>query len=106
MTNIIVEPNNNELVCMYKKASTFEQRALLGYIVKHGFANNNILCGAFNLLCDIQKCVGIYILVPCEDTETANMIVNVAESAILGTYNRYAFSNREITKILNEIKGG
>ena len=105
MTNINVEPSNNELICMYKRAKTYEQRSLLGYMVKQGVANSNILCGAFNLLCDIQKCVGIYILVPCENPDVANMIANVAEDAILGKYDRYAFSNREIAKILKEIGG-
>ena len=106
MINITVMPKCNDLTVMYKRAKTQEQRALLGYIVKYGFTSNSILGGAFNLLCDIQNSKGIYNLIPYADIDVADRIVIIAENAILGEFNKYAFSKKEIAKILNEIKGG
>ena len=92
---------------MYKKANTKTQRALLGYMVKSGLVTDHIWESAFNLLHEIEKCESknmIYILnIGCEP-DVATEIGNIAEQAKIGVYNKYAFSNWELAKILTQIE--
>ncbi len=95
----------------YRKANTKTQRALLGYIIKAGLADDPIYGGAFNLVREIESCVGIYVLETKELPGTAMEIIKIAENAILGLYDDFAFSEREINTIIAQLgnlkgKGG
>lgn len=89
---------------MYERASTPAQRALLGFIVKTGRTADPVYGGAFNLLCDIEDCNGIYILNPQVEGEVANEIGLIAEAAKCGVYKKYKLSNWTILKILMQIR--
>ena len=105
MTNIIIAPAINNVRFMYQKANTKAQKGLLGYMVKCGITADPILGGAFNLLSEVEKCNNrIYILNIACDPDVATEIGNVAERAKIGMYNKYAFSNRELARIMAQIK--
>lgn len=86
---------------LYKKANTKSQRALLGYMAKFGFLRDPIYIGAFRLLSEIESSVGVYSLSTDEKPKIAMEIVRVAESAMLGMWDNFAFSEREI-KIISQ----
>ena len=103
MKTIKVMTSINDIRTMYKKVNTSAQRALLGYMVKLGEVSNPIFGGAFNLLHGIEWCMEeevIYRLYPIEDSETVKKIVDVAQLALDGEYNSFAFSVREIDNII------
>ena len=109
MTNIPVNNAVINLESMYEHAKTRAQRELLGYIVKYGHTYDTAHIGAFNALCEIERCMSskeVYILTPGEDINIANQIGDVIEQALQGAYRRYAFTRREIRNILREIKRG
>jgi hypothetical protein len=95
----------------YRKANTKTQRALLGYIIKAGFADHPIYGGAFDLVREIESYTGIYVLETRERPEVAMEIIKIAERAMLGWYDDFAFSEREINIIIAQLgnlkgKGG
>lgn len=107
MRNILISPSSNGAHFMYLKANTKHQKALLGYMIKNGVASDPILGGAFNLLCEIEACElksMIYILNIACDPDVATEIGKIAERAKMGAYNKYAFSNWELAKILTQIE--
>jgi hypothetical protein len=111
MKTVEVKKVYYNIVSLYKKANTKSQRALLGYIVKAGHANNPVYGGAFNLVRDIESVAGIYALHSNEPNDTVTEIVHIAESAMLGMWDDFAFSEREISTILMQLgnlkgKGG
>lgn len=81
---------------LYKKANTKTQRALLGYMAKAGFLRDPIYGGAFRLVREIESNPGAYVLQTDERPKVATEIINVAESAMLGMWDEFAFSEREI----------
>lgn len=106
MINIKIEARSNGTSFMFQNAETKAQRALLGYMVKSGLATDPILGGAFNVLCKIEECERnnvIYIFSLCCEHEVATEIATIAEKAKLGEYNKYAFSKRELSKILCQL---
>lgn len=84
---------------LYKKANTKNQRALLGYMAKGGFIRDPIYGGAFRLLREIEKHAGIYIVQTEEKPNIAMEIIKIAESTMLGMWDDFAFSEREIKSI-------
>ena len=95
----------------YRKANTKTQRSLLGYIIKAGLVDDPIYGGAFNLVREIESYVGIYVLETKERPEVAMEIIKIAEKAMLGMYDDFAFSEREINIIITQLgnlkgKGG
>ena len=84
---------------LYKKANTKSTRALLGYMAKGGFLRDPIYGGAFRLIREIEKCAGIYILQSNEQPKDAMEIIHIAEAVMLGMYDDFAFSEREIKTI-------
>jgi hypothetical protein len=103
MKTIKVMATTTDIRTMYKKARTTAQRALLGYMAKTGVVNNPIFCGAFNVLRSIEWCMDgdeIYTLYPMEDSATVTKIIDVAQSALDGDFNSFAFSAREIDNIM------
>ena len=107
MKQILIAPVVNGARYMYRKASTKAQRALLGYMVKNGLAADPILGGSFNLLCEVERreaCRELYVLAPNCNNNVATEICNLAERAKQGAYDKYAFSNLELTRILFQIE--
>ena len=103
MKTIKVMATTADIRSMYKKARTTAQRALLGYMAKTGVVGNPIYCGAFSVLRSIEWCMDgeeIYTLYPMEDSATVAKIINVAQSALDGDFNSFAFSAREIDNIM------
>lgn len=93
----------NRLYCephsLYKKANTKTQRALLGYMAKGGFIRDPIYVGAFRLVREIEKCDGIYVIDTDEQPNVVMEIVNIAECALKGMWDDFAFTEREIKTI-------
>lgn len=81
------------------KANTKTQRALLGYMAKEGFIRDPIYVGAFRLVREIENHVGVYAIETEERPEVAMEIINIAESAMLGMWDDFAFTKREIKLI-------
>lgn len=103
MKTIKIIANTIDVNTLYKKANTSAQRALLGYMAKTGVITSPIFCGAFNVLRSIEWCMDgeeIYSLYPIEDSSTVNKIVNIAQSALDGNFDSFAFSSREIDNII------
>ena len=84
---------------LYTRTETKAQRALLGYMIKGGYSRDAIYGGAFKLLREIEKHAGIYCLETQEPAKITLKIVHIAESALLGMYDDFAFSEKEITNI-------
>lgn len=103
MKTIKVIASTADVHTLYKKARTSAQRALLGYMAKTGVITNPIYCGAFNVLRSIEWCVDgneIYTLYPIEDSVTVFKIIDIAQSALDGNYDSFAFSTREVDNII------
>ena len=84
---------------LYKKAKTKSQQALLGYMAKAGHLRDPIYGGAFNLLRQIEGYAGLYILESEERPKVAMEIIHITESAMLGMWDDFAFTEREINNI-------
>lgn len=103
MKTVKVVSATNDILIMYKRADTYAQRALLGYMVKTGEVANPIYGGAFNLLHGIEWCMEeevIYRLYPLDDSNTVKKIIDVAQSALDGEFHSFAFSVKEIDNIV------
>ena len=103
MTQIDVKLKYYTMQKMYERATTKKQRALLGYMIKTGYANEPVFKSAFRLLCKIEKCKGVYILVRSIDTRTYDAIINIVDAAMHGQYDAFALTERDIGKILQQI---
>lgn len=93
---------------LYGKAKTKTQRALLGYMVKFGYANDPIYGGAFRLVSKIESCIEIYKLETKESADVEEAIISIAEQAMFGLWDEVAFTEREIKNILiqhNNLQG-
>lgn len=95
--------NVHQLYCdpqsIYKKANTKTQRALLGYMAKGGFIRDPIYGGAFKLVKEIESHAGIYVIQTEENPKTTMEIIKIAEAAMLGMWDDFAFTEREIKTI-------
>lgn len=95
--------NVSRLYCepetLYKKAKTKSQRALLGYMVKGGFLRDPIYGGAFKLIKEIESHAGIYVIQTEEKPKVTMEIIRIAEAAMLGMWDDFAFTEREIKNI-------
>lgn len=102
-----------EINTLYHKANTPAQRALAGYIIKSGKTQDSIFGGAFQLLCDVERCMrneDIYMIHSYVDRKTESMISHVAQKALNGDFNAFVLRKADIeaiVKALSEIhKGG
>ncbi len=98
--------NVHQLYCdpqsLYKKANTKSQRALLGYMAKGGFLRDPIYGGAFKLLKEIESYAGLYVIQTEEKPKTTMEIVRIAEAAMLGMWDDFAFTERELKTICQQ----
>jgi hypothetical protein len=103
MKTIKVVATVNDIRMMYKKANSFAQRALLGYMTKTGIATDTIFGGAFNLLHSVEWCMEgnvIYSIYPLEDAETTKKIIHVAQLALDGEFDDFSIKAKEIDNII------
>ena len=103
MKTIKIVSTVTDVPVLYKRANTTAQRALLGYMAKTGVITNPVFCGAFNVLRSIEWCMEgeeIYNLYPMEDSATVTKIINIAQSALNGDFDSFAFSGREVDNII------
>lgn len=92
---------------MYANANTKSQRALLGYMIKNGYAGNDTFCHAFYVLYIIETTEArkeVYKFVTHTNIENAKAIMHIVEAARRGSYNALAFSKRDIKKILRQLE--
>jgi hypothetical protein len=111
MKEIKIHQMHYAIEALYSKAKTKSQRALLGYMVKGGHATDPIYGGAFRLVREIESFAGIYVLATDESFKDTTEIIRIAESAMSGLWDEFAFSEREISTILIQLynlnkKGG
>lgn len=103
MKTIKVIASVTDVPTLYKRTRTSAQRALLGYMAKTGVITNPIFCGAFNVLRSIEWCMEgeeIYSLYPMENSTTVAEIINIAQSALDGSFDSFSFSAREVDNII------
>lgn len=75
------------------------QRALCGYMIKAGIAHNPTYGGAFYALRNIEKAVNdeqIYNFIPYVSVAEQKAILDIAQKALDGDYDKFAMSVREI----------
>lgn len=101
MIIIRVMETGNDIRCLYKQATTPNQRALLGYMVRKGKTDDTILGGALHLLREIERAerVGeIYCL--SLETPYAQRMADWVELTQFGALNRFALSPMEVQKCI------
>ena len=97
-----------DIKALYRKAHTSAQRALLGYIVKAGLTDDPTFGGALAFLADVEKAKAdglIYTVESLVDAQTEKSIFHIAQLALDGGFNNFAFSKayiRAILKALND----
>lgn len=84
---------------IYHNATTPNQRALLGYIIRKGYTDDYVLLGALHLLREIEKANERKILYQlCSESPNAKWIIEACELAQQGAFDSYAIPVREIRK--------
>ena len=97
-----------ETLTLYKRASTEAQRALAGYIIRSGKANDPILGGAFHVLCKIERCNEqneIYELYNLLSTQEKRKVLDYVQMAMDGEFDKFMVSEserRHMMKLLSE----
>jgi len=91
---------------LYRKANTPAQRALVGYIIKAGMTQDTIFGGAFQLLCDVERCMSnetIYTIHSYVDRETENKISYVAQLALDGKFDAFTLRKADMDAIVRNL---
>lgn len=84
-----------DTIVLYKRASTYAQRALAGYIIHSGKTNDPILGGAFHVLCAIERCNDtgeVYELYNLLSNEEKREILSKVQDALDGKFDKYMFN--------------
>ena len=87
-----------DTLTLYKRASTDNQKGLVGFIIKSGKANDPILGGAFNVLRKIEHCneVGeVYELYNLLDSEEKRKVLDYVQMAMDEEFTPYMISETE-----------
>ena len=95
-----------EIRALYRKANTPSQRALVGYITKAGLTQDAIFGGAFKLLCDVERCMDnreIYTIQSYVEREMASKISHIAQLALDGHFDDFAYRKADIDSILKSL---
>lgn len=104
MKSIKVTEIQYDLKSMYRKANSLSERALLGFMLKAGLTDDVIFGGAFAVLCAVERCKGLYKLLPyCDSKENERKILYVVECALDGEWDDFAISQKEINYNLRRI---
>ena len=100
MTIIHVSEMGWDIKSLYSNADTKAKRGLMGYMMRTGRSDDLVFGGAFALVRDIEaySCHGnVYKLSIC--SPRAKEIIAIAETAMAGGFDKFAFSKREIRRI-------
>ena len=95
-----------ETLTLYKHADTPAQRALAGYIIKSGKANDSILGGAFHVLKKIERCNEegeIYELYNLLTTTEKRKILDYVQMAFDGDLDAYMFNETERKNMMKHL---
>ncbi len=97
-----------ETLTLYKRANTPAQRALAGYIIRSGKANDPVLGGAFHVLRKIESCNEegeVYELYNLVSTTEKRKIIDYVQMALDGEFDKFMFTEaerRSMMKCLSE----
>jgi hypothetical protein len=101
MITIKVMETGYDIRTLYRQATTPNQRALLGYIVRKGYTEDYVALGALHLLREIEQANKrkiLYQLSP--ETPNADWIIECCELAQQGAFNKFALSPAEVRKCI------
>ena len=86
---------------IYANATTPNQRALLGYIIRKGYTDDYVMLGALHLLREIEKANEKQILYQlCLESPYARDIIELAELAQQGAFRQFALPAREVKRCI------
>ena len=104
MKTIFITATPWDVKSLYQESSTPARRALLGYMLKTGNANDPILGGAFSLIRDIEMRNGrLYRITPQVSLQKEKEIIAIAETTMAGGLKGFTLSKREIKRALRNI---
>lgn len=104
MKRIKVMETKYDLKSMYRLADELSERALLGFMVKAGLTDDTIFGGAFAVLLAVNRCDGLYKLLPfCDNKENEKKIIHIVECAMNGEWDDLAISRKDATRIVRRI---
>lgn len=102
MKIIRVMETGNDIRCLYRQATTPNQRALLGYMVRKGRTDDTILGGALHLLREIEAAERNRVVYHLSiETPYARRIIEWVELTQFGALDRFALSKHEVMKCVN-----
>lgn len=84
-----------DTLTLYKRANTYAQKALAGYIIHSGKTNDPMLGAAFHVLCGIERCNDtgeIYELFNLLSGAEKRNILSKVQDAMDGKFDKYGFS--------------
>ena len=86
---------------IYHNATTPNQRALLGYIIRKGYTEDYVALGALHLLGEIEKANKNKVLYQLSlESPYAEYIIECCELAQNGAFNDFALSPMEVKKCI------
>lgn len=101
MKIIRVMETGSDIRCLYRQATTPNQRALVGYMVRKGKTDDTILGGALHLLREIEAAERNRTVYHLRiETPEARRIIEWVELAQLGALDRFALPAREIKRCI------
>ena len=101
MKIIRVMETGSNIHYLYEHAKTPNQRALLGYIIRKGYSDDLVFGGAFHLLREIERAKAKNIVYKLSiETPYGRQIIECAELAQQGAFNRFTLSAREVRKCI------
>ena len=102
MKIIRVMETGNDIRCLYRQATTPNQRALLGYMVRKGKTDSTILGGALHLLKEIEMAERNNMVYRLSiETPYARDMIEWVELTQFGALNRFALSPLEVQKCIH-----
>lgn len=101
MRNIKLNTKTYDTLTLLRKTDTksVAQRGLCGYMIMAGISHNPIYGGAFHVLRNIEKAVDdeqIYNFIPYVSPAEQKAILEIAQKALDGDYDKFAMSERNI----------
>ena len=104
MQKIVMKRQFWDIKSLYKEAKTPAQRALVGYMIETGKANDDLMGASFSVLRSVEKCKRkLYYLVPEVGHQDERQIISIVETTMMGGLRKYALSKREIRRILKRM---
>ena len=103
---IKVDTHQFETLTLYKRAATEAQRALAGYIIRSGKANDKLLGGAFNVLHKIERCNDegvVYELYNLVSNDEKRKILEYVQMAMDGDFDAFAFNETERKNMIKHL---